>query len=229
MRLGNHVAALFNAVREKQPSRIKSGLHPMNNLLLVDSGEVFGLVSSPHTTSYGGLLEISKDEPILDLEMDLFLQEIDARTAEMDWQPIASVQSNTSTALPVSQGTGDSDGNPGPLAVASHDVVQGITGTEVKEPRSGDTSSLRKGKRKALEILDIDPTLSQSHGPLNVSESALTDKRRRLDQPHLLHDNVSDVPTVNDSESGTIMSWLHSDNGDNLPVCNHIRSCSNSS
>ena len=190
MRLANHVAALFNAVREKQPSRVKAGLHPMNSLLIIDSGEVFGLVSSPHTASYGGLLEISKDEPILDSEMDLFIEEIDARTAEMD---TGSVFQDT---------------------------------IEVTEPRLGD--SLRKGKRKALEILGIDsiersPDPTQSQSPLNASESAtvpLADKRRRLDQPHLPHRH-NDVPTVNDHESAGIMSWLHNHDGDNLPVRNH--------
>lgn len=94
MRLANYVAAFFNSLREKQPSRVMSGLHPMNGLLLVDSGEEFGLVSSPHTASYGGLFEI-KDEPTP--ETDLFLQELDARTAEMDWQPI--VQSNSTQGI----------------------------------------------------------------------------------------------------------------------------------
>ena len=212
MRLGNHVAALFNAVREKQPSRVKSGLHPMNSLLLVDSGEAFGLVSSAHTASYGGLIEISKDEPTLDSEMDLFLEELDARAAEMDWQPV--VQSNSLSAPIPSQGTAGDEPNQNlsPVTV----VVQGSSRKGV-------------GKRKAQEILGIDsiersPDHTSTTSPLNLnvsdSESAtvplqVADKRRRLDQPHL-------PQTVN--ESG-ITSWLHDGLRDNLPVCNHLLDC----
>ena len=94
MRLVNHVAVLFNTLQDKQPSQVKSGLHPMNCLLLIDSGEAFGLVSSPHMASYGGLLEI-KDEITSTPETDLFLQELDAHhgAAEMRWQPV--VESNS--------------------------------------------------------------------------------------------------------------------------------------
>lgn len=156
----NHVSVLFNTLQAKQPSQVKSGLHPMYCQHLIDSGETFGLVSSPHTASYGGLLEI-KDETTS--ENDLFLQELDILTAEMDWRP--DVDSNNT------QGTSE--------AV----VVQGTT----TEPRSGD--SMRKGKRKALEILGID-SIETSPDPQNVPASAIAsvppmDKRRRLDQPHV--------------------------------------------
>jgi hypothetical protein len=191
MRLVNYVSVLFNTLQAKQPSQVKSGLHPMDCQLLIDSGEAFGLVSSPHTASYGGLLEI-KDETTS--ENDLFLQELDARTAEMEWRPLNS--NNT-------QGMGDETNRNAQAHQAV--VVQGTT----PEPRSGDTSA-RKGKRKALEILGID-SIETSPDPLNVPASAIAslppmDKRRRLDQPH--------APT----ESSDV-SWLQ--NGNDLPV-NHI-------
>jgi hypothetical protein len=167
MRLVNHVAVLFNTLQDKQPSRVKSGLHPMNCLLLVDSGEAFGLVSSPHTASYGGLLEI-KDETIP--ETDLFLQELDARAAEMDWWP--AVGSNST------QATSDE-----------------TNVTNRTEPMSGD-SSIRKGKRKALGMAESIETNPDHDDPLNVSATASVPpvdnlKRRRLDQPH--------VPTASES------------------------------
>lgn len=161
MQLVNHVAALFNALQKKQPSRIMSGLHPMNGLLLIDSGEAFGLVSSPHTASYGGLLEIKDETP----EMDLFLQELDAHAAEMDWQP--ALQLNSTQGL----------GTPEPSSLAGDSLAGG-----------------RKGKRKALEILGIDESIETSPDPPNESKSATVppvDKRRRLDQPHMPTDSES--------------------------------------
>jgi len=127
IRLVNHVTALFNALREKQPSQVRSDLHPMDSLLLVDSGETFGLVSSAHTASYGGLLEI-KEEPTT--EIDPFLQELDAHATEMDWQPVVQLNSTSNS---------DTSGEP------NRDPL-------VTEPRLGDS----KGKRKALEILGIE-------------------------------------------------------------------------
>ena len=134
-------------------------------------------------SSYGGLLEI-KDETAS--ESDLFLQELDTRTAEMDWRPDASVDSN------ITQGTGE--------AV----VILGTTG--------GSGDSMRKGKRKALEILGIN-SIETSPDPQNVPAFAVAsvlpmDKRRRLDQPH--------VPTESSDAS-----WLK--NGNDLTVRrNHI-------
>ena len=165
MRLVNHVAVLFNTLQDKQPSQVKSGLHPMNCLLLIDSGEAFGLVSSPHTASYGGLLEI-KDEITSTPETDLFLQELDAHhgAAEMRWQPV--VESNS-----------DSD----------DETNLHVTDCQCTKPSSGlvrVNSSTRKGKRKALETLSIET----SPDPLNVpARAASVDKRRRLqlDQPHV--------------------------------------------
>jgi len=153
IRLVNHVTALFNGLQEKQPSRVRSDLHPMNGLLLVDSGETFGLVSSAHSASYGGLLEI-KEEPTL--EMDPFLQELDAHAVEMDWQPVVQLNSTHNSD------TSDEPNRDPP----------------VTEPRLGGS----KGKRKALEILGIETSSDR----LNVSTPVSPmDKRRRLDQPHV--------------------------------------------
>ena len=125
----------------------------MNGLLLVDSRETFGLVSSAHSASYGGLLEI-KEEPTL--EMDPFLQELDAHAVEMDWQPVVQLNSTHNSD------TSDEPNRDPP----------------VTEPRLGGS----KGKRKALEILGIETSSDR----LNVSTPVSPmDKRRRLDQPHV--------------------------------------------
>jgi hypothetical protein len=197
MRLVNYVSVLFNTLQDKQPFQVKSGLHSMNCLLLINSGEAFGLVFSLHTASYGGLLEI-KDEPTP--ETDIFLQELDARAAEMDssWQPVAELNSYGN------QGTNRNT----PVVVQGMEVMEV---TEVTEPRSGDGT--RNGKRKALEILD---SIETSPNPLNVSTGSHNVPGLPVDEWRRLQ---VDQPTATGSESN-IVSWFH--DGDDLPVSNHL-------
>ena len=81
MNLVNHVAHLWNTLYEKQPTQFRSRLSLSTVLPRVCSEEVFGLVPSQHTSSYGGLLEI-KEEPDADSGMDATLLEVDARASE---------------------------------------------------------------------------------------------------------------------------------------------------
>ena len=204
-----------------------SGLHPMKGLLLVDSGEAFGLVSSPHSASYGGLLEIKEE---LTPETDPFLQELDAQAAEMDydldWQPV--VPSNTSSTTQGCRTGADVEPN-----LNRNTGLVMVQGTELElRSESLAAASGSSGKRKAIEILNIDSILETSPNSLNVSATippqAKPDKRRRLDHPHRPQRD-RDMPT--ESSSIQVMSnsesWLH--NGDDLPVRNHIHLCSNSS
>jgi hypothetical protein len=82
-RLVTRIASLWNAALRK-PSN-KANLDPRPELPYVNSGEKFGLVTSDHLTSCGGLIEIKKEEPhdeLLDLsthdsnDVDRILQDL---------------------------------------------------------------------------------------------------------------------------------------------------------
>jgi hypothetical protein len=81
IRLCNHVAQLFNTLLERE-SRPEHCM-PLPALVLTDSHEVFGLVHSDHTESFGGLI-IIKDE----LESDQIDSDL-LDDPELDMDPVA--------------------------------------------------------------------------------------------------------------------------------------------
>ena len=175
MKLVNHVAVLFNTLQDKQPSRVKAGLHLMNCLPLVDSGEVFGLVSSPHTASYGGLLEIMDETTP---ETDPFLQELDAHAAEMGWQPV--VESNST------QRTRDET-----------NVTNWCT-------ESGNTRKGKRKALEIFDTETSPSPDPRNASAFTTASAPPVDKRRRLDQQHMpTESNMSwlhqdDIPVCND-------------------------------
>lgn len=74
LNLVDAIAQLFNSI----PKKSQDGVITLPVLPRVDSGEIFGLVSSEHTETFGGLLTI-KDEG----NEDPFMSVLEARVAEM--------------------------------------------------------------------------------------------------------------------------------------------------
>jgi hypothetical protein len=77
-RLVTHIASTWNGLLGwKTIQRQNSSLNPRPILRVVDSGEKFGLVASDDAMSFGGLVDIKKEEPCEDELLDLTLHDSD--------------------------------------------------------------------------------------------------------------------------------------------------------
>jgi len=75
-----HLAICFNSLLDKEPQNVRvTTLSPLPVFQDVDTDEVFGLVRSEHTESFGGLLVIK--EEVKEME-DQVLQELSQRISE---------------------------------------------------------------------------------------------------------------------------------------------------
>ena len=74
-----HLAISFNSLLDKEPQNVRATLSPLLIFQDVNTDEVFGLVQSEHTESFGGLLIIK--EEVKETE-DQVLQELSRRISE---------------------------------------------------------------------------------------------------------------------------------------------------
>ena len=71
-----HLASCFNSLLDKEPQILRATLPPLPVFQVVNTDEVFGLVRSEHTESFGGLLIVKEETE------DQVLQELSRRISE---------------------------------------------------------------------------------------------------------------------------------------------------
>jgi hypothetical protein len=138
---------------EKETAALKKKLSLYPTLPVVASAEVFGLIPSQHTSTFGGLLTI-KEEPD-DEDGDMILGEIEARSAEINHQLFVE-------ELGVDLGL---------LLLPERPISRCASPTQAPSTKGkllSDTAALSgKGKRKAIldpevQALDAPPTSSST-------------------------------------------------------------------
>ncbi len=106
--LVTHITLMWNALLGwKTIQRLNLGLNLQPVLRVVNSGETFGLVASDNATSFGGLIDIKKEEPHEEL-LDLILDdsnEVEHILHNLDINP-ALLSSPTTASISHLDGTG---------------------------------------------------------------------------------------------------------------------------
>jgi hypothetical protein len=172
-----HLAISFNSLLDKEPQDVRATLSPLPVFQDVNTDEVFGLVRSEHTESFGGLLIIK--EEVKETE-DQVLQELSRRISE---DSDTSGDSDLSTRLGI---------DPKLLSIANQ--PSGIRGVIEKSPNPIPGPS---SKRKASPIILDDDSPEPSRKKVHIASTL------GLEQPDISASAFMMAPLLIQSENSS--------------------------
>ncbi|KAJ7130666.1 hypothetical protein C8R46DRAFT_1236100 [Mycena filopes] len=183
-RLVQRVASMFNTIFHVEAGRTKSlvsqdSLHPI--LQIVASGEVFGLVSSQHNDTFGGLLTLKSEDTDQDQLLEQALETVpDAQEllTDLNIDPVLLFQPQQPNGIPRLVPL-TSIPNLEPRSGAPE-----LIRPEVAGPDERVSAALLSSKRKALDPPDVD-VAPASGSPMTEADIIPRTKKPRVEEPSL--------------------------------------------
>lgn len=176
--LVNHTAKLFNELYEKEPLVSKKKLTVLPTLPRVDVKEMFGLVESSHSVTFGGFIEAKAEPSDQDLDNALF-EEIDAAAeSEVDqMRLIESLDVNESQlSVMMARSTISSSSSSASRTVGAVPFADSLSPALKMSLASTSTANVQSKKRKE----QADGT---SDKPGYIDDSTPDPKRKRFAGP----------------------------------------------